>query len=69
MSSPLLTVVTVYSYSMPGPIGASPGGLTVSWPGDDSAPLDQTTLMGLIGLVQIFWKTNSEMEICKQEVY
>lgn len=54
---------------MPGPIKAFTWGLAASWPVDDSAPLAQTTLMGLIGLVWILWKTNSEMEICKQEIY
>ena len=48
---------------MPGPIKASPA----SWPVGDSAPLDQTTLLGLSGLIQNLWKTNSEMEISKQE--
>lgn len=41
-------------------------GLATTWPAGDSA-LDQTTLMGLIGLIQILWKIKSEMEICKQE--
>lgn len=54
---------------MPGPSKGFTWGLTASRPVDDSAPLDQTTLMGLIGLVQILWKTNSEMEMCKQEIY